>query len=84
MARLDHFSAQINQQNQVISDNKVKFQSLVSSFDQFQLLSERQFLSLEDQFKVLSDAPGVERSLVYPSLPVRVLGVEQEEVLEGL
>ena len=84
MARLDHFSAQINQQNQVISDNKVKFQSLVSSFDQFQLLSERQFLSLEDQFKVLSDAPGVERSLVYPSLPVGVLGVEQEEVLEGL
>ena len=46
--------------------------------------SDRQLSSLEDQVKVLSDAPGVERSLVHLSLPVEVPGVEQEEIIEGL
>ena len=34
-ARLDHFAERLNQKDQVISDNNVKNQSLVSSFDQF-------------------------------------------------
>ena len=34
-ARLDHFAERLNQQDQVISDNNVKNQSLVSFFDQF-------------------------------------------------
>ena len=48
------------------------------------MLFERQLSSLEDQVKVLSDTSGVERSLVHPSLPVKVPGGEQEEVIEGL
>ena len=48
------------------------------------MLSEHQFSSLKDQLKVLSKAPGVKRSLVHPPLPVEILGVEQEEVIEGL
>ena len=50
-ARLDHFAERLNQQDQVISDNSVRIHSLASSVDQFQLLSESQFLSLKDQLK---------------------------------
>ena len=48
-ARLDHFSERLNQQDQCISDNPIKIQSLLSSFDQFKIISENQFLSLKDQ-----------------------------------
>ena len=58
LARLDHIAEWLNQQDQVISKNNVKIQSHVSSFDQFQLLSEHQFSSLEDQLRVLNEAPG--------------------------
>ena len=40
LARLDNFA-----------DNSVTFQSLVSSFDQFRLLSECHFFSFEDQLR---------------------------------
>ena len=83
-ARLDHFAERLNQQDQIISDNNVKIQSLVSSFDQFQLLSECQFSSLKDQLRVVNKAPGVEGRFVQPLLPVEVPGVEQDEVIEGL
>ena len=39
-ARLDHFAERLNQQDQRISDNGVKIQSLTSSIDQFQLISD--------------------------------------------
>ena len=51
-ARLDHFAEQLNQQDQVISDNSVRIQSLASSVDPFQLVSENQFLSLKNQLRV--------------------------------
>ena len=35
LARLDHSAERLNQQDQVISDNNVRIQSFVSSFDQF-------------------------------------------------
>ena len=70
-ARLDHFAERLNQQDQHISDNGVKIQSLISSVDQFQLISENQFVSLRDQLRVLSEASGIERSL---SLPRSLLG----------
>ena len=47
-ARLDHFAERLNQQDQHISDNGVKIQSLISSVDQFQLISENHFVSLKD------------------------------------
>ena len=44
LARLDHFAERLNQKDQIISDNNsVRIQSLASSVDQFQLLSENQF-----------------------------------------
>ena len=68
-ARLDHFAERLNQQDQVTSHNNVRIQSLDSSFNQFRLLSTCQFLSLEDQLKVLSKAPGDEKSLVHSPPP---------------
>ena len=50
----------------------------------FQSVSENQFLSLRDQLRVLSEAPGIERSLSLPLQPVGIPGVEQEEVIKGL
>ena len=48
-ARLDHFAERLNQQDQCISDNRGKIQSILSSLDQFKIVSETQFLSLKDQ-----------------------------------
>ena len=45
---------------------------------------ESYLLTVINKLLLNLNAPGVERSLVYPSLPVDVLGVEQEEVIEGL
>ena len=42
------------------------------------MISEHQLTSFEDQLKVLSETPRVERNHVHPPLP----GVEQEEVIE--
>ena len=75
-ARLDHFAERLNQQDQRISDNGVKIQSLISSVDQFQLISENQFVSLRDQIRVLSEASCIERSSSLPLQPVRTPGVE--------
>ena len=83
-ARLDHFAECLNQQDQIVTDNSVKIQSLICSFDQFRLNSESQLSSLEDQIKVLNEVPSVGRSPVCPPVPVEVLEVEQEEVVEGL
>ena len=58
--------------------------SLIYSFDQFQLISENQFVSLRDQLWVLSEASGIERSSALPLQPVRTPGVEQVKVIEGL
>ena len=56
-ARLDHFAERLNQPDQRISNNGVKIQSLISSVHQFQLhvISENQFVSLQDQLRVLSE-----------------------------
>ena len=84
-ARLDHFVERLNRKTSVcISDNHVKIQSLLSSLDQFKIISEDQFLALKDQLQVLSESPGIER---LPSLPlpsVEVADVEQTVVIEGL
>ena len=47
-ARSDHFAERLNHQDQCISDNRIKVQYLLSSFDQFKIDSENQFLSLKD------------------------------------
>ena len=59
-ARIDHFAERLNHQDQRISDNSVKIQSLISSFDQFQFISENQ--SLRDQVTVLSEASGLKEA----------------------
>ena len=83
-ARLDHFAERFNKQDQLISDNSVRIQSLFSSIDQFQLVSENQFVSLRDQLRVLSDVSCIERSPPLPLQSVGIPGVEQEEVMKGL
>ena len=55
-ARLDHFAERLNQQDQCISDNCGEIQSLLSSLDQFKIVSETQFLALKDQLQVLSES----------------------------
>ena len=83
-ARLDHFVERLNQQDQCISDNRGKIQSLLFSFDQFKIVSETQILSLKDQLQVLSESSGFERP---PSLPLPIVEVadpEQTVVIEGL
>ena len=65
------------QHDQIVSDNSVKIQSLISSFDQFRLHSESQLTSLGDQIEVLHEVPSVESSPVRPLVPVESLGVEQ-------
>ena len=82
-ARLDHFAERLNQQDQRISDNNVKIQSLISSVDQFQLISENKFVSLRNQLRVLSAASGFGRSSLLPLQPVGVPGVEQVVIIEG-
>ena len=82
-ARLDHFAERLNQQDQCISDNRVKIQSLISSLDQFKIIFENQFLSLKDQFQVLSESSGIERLSSLPLPPVEVADVEQTVVIEG-
>ena len=47
-------------------------------------MSENQFLLLRDQFRVLIEASGIERSPLLPLQHVGIPGVEQEEVVEGL
>ena len=74
----------LNQQDQIISDNNVRIQSLVSSLDKFQLLSERQYSSLKFQLRVVNEAPGGEGKFLQPLRPVQVPGIEQEEVIKGL
>ena len=75
------FYSVLARQDQIVSDNSVKIHSLICSFDQFRLHSESQLLSIEDQIKVLHEMPSVP---VLPPVPVEVLGVEQEELVEGL
>ena len=41
LARLDHFAERLSQPDQIISDNSVKIQSLISSFDQVRYLGLR-------------------------------------------
>ena len=53
-ARLDHFAERLTQQDQCIFENRIKIQSLLSSFDQFKKVSENQFLCLKDQHNVVS------------------------------
>ena len=45
-SRLDHFAEQIIQQDQVVSKNSIKIQSLACSLDQFKSQTERQLLLL--------------------------------------
>ena len=67
-----------------ISDNRVKIQSLLSSIDQFKLVSESQFLLLKDQLKVLSESSNIDRHPSLPQQAVEVPDVEQVEVIESL
>ena len=57
-ARLDQFAERLNRQDQSITNNCTKIKSLLSSLDQFRINSEIQFLSLKDQFLVLSKSSG--------------------------
>ena len=41
-ARLDHFAEHINQQDQIITENRIKIQSLACSLDQFKVSTEAQ------------------------------------------
>ena len=83
-ARFDHFAEQINQQDQVIAENSIKIQSLACSLDQFKVNSEAQLLLIDDQLKVLRDVSNLETNPQPPSVPVGTLGLEPEEVVEGL
>ena len=82
-ARLDHLE-QLNQQNQVVSENTVKIQSLVSSLDQFKSHTERRLSVFEDQIKTLHLVASVETDPIISPILVEPLGLEQEEVVEGL
>ena len=84
LARLDHFAERLNQQDQCISDNRIKIQYLLLSFDQFKIISENQFLALKDQLQVLSESSGVKRLLSLHLPSVEVADVEQTVVIEGL
>ena len=83
-ARLDHFAERINEQDQVIAENSIKIQSLACSSDQFKLNTEAQLLLIDDQLKVLRDVSNLEANPQHPTVPVVTLGLEQEEVVEGL
>ena len=83
-ARLEHFAERINQQDQVIAENSKKIQSLACSLDQFKVNTEAQLLLIDDQLKVLCDVSNQEVNLQHPTVPVLTLGLEQEEVVEGL
>ena len=83
-ARLDHFAERINQQDQIIAENSKKIQSLACSLDQFKITTAAQLLLINDQPKVLSDVPTHAINPQHPTVPCVTLGLEQEEVFEGL
>ena len=83
-SRLDHLAECLNQQNQVVSENTVKIQSLVSSLDQFKANTERWLSVFEDRIKSHRVTARMEAAPIVSPVPVEILGLELDEVVEVL
>ena len=82
--RLDHLAEKFNHLDQRITNNRDDICSLCSSFDQFSIVSETQFLLLKDQFQALSESSNIKRLPSPPFSSVEVVDTKQTVVIEGL
>ena len=84
MVRLDHLAEKLNHLDQRITNNRDDIPSLRSSFDQFSIVSETQFLLLRDQLQALSESTDIERLPSHSLSSADVVDTEQTVVIEGL
>ena len=82
--RLDHLAEKLNHLDQRITNNRDDICSLCSSFDQFSIVSETQFLSLRNQLQALSESSNIACLPSPPLSSADVVDTEQTVVIEGL